>query len=359
MALLRLLLVTVLFAASACASNGEGNGAGGTDGPTTTTDGTDAATCTAEADGFEVEYPVDWHTNDTSEAEPCRFFHPAPFEVQPDTEATEIAIVLRFTSAPFEQLTSATLEDPGGARLLAQEQTTVAGEEALRIETESTGEALLPAGTLAVQWFAEFGGRTMVAVTLDTIDQVAFDEATEVLDAMMRSLRRVSPPDSAACSAAGMAAEPEEQPGLPAEVADARRAIVEAAVECDFDRLEELALGGSTSFSYSFGEDGDPAGYWRRQEASDRPPQPLRFLVGLLDRPYRLLEPEHGGTAHYVWPSAFGYDSWDAVPEEEKEALKPLYSEEDFTGFEQFGGYIGYRVGITVDGDWMFFVAGD
>lgn len=165
--------------------------------------------------------------------------------------------------------------------------------------------------------------------------------------------------DMAACSAAGMDTEPEEQPGLPAAVAETRREIVGAAVQCDFDRLEELALGGSASFSYSFGEDGDPAGYWRRQEGSDRPPQPLRFLVGLLGRPHRLLEPEHGGTAHYVWPSAFGYDSWDAVPEEDKEALKPLYTEEDFAGFEQFGGYIGYRVGITVEGDWIFFVAGD
>jgi hypothetical protein len=28
-------------------------------------------------------------------------------------------------------------------------------------------------------------------------------------------------------------------------------------------------------------------------------------------------------------------------------------------GFERFGSYTGYRIGIAADGDWLFFVAGD
>lgn len=60
-----------------------------------------------------------------------------------------------------------------------------------------------------------------------------------------------------------------------------------------------------------------------------------------------------------MWPSAFAYDEWAAAPEEDKDALRPLYTEENFEGFARFGGYIGYRVGITEQGEWIFFVAGD
>jgi hypothetical protein len=37
----------------------------------------------------------------------------------------------------------------------------------------------------------------------------------------------------------------------------------------------------------------------------------------------------------------------------------PQDREEDFERFEQFGGYLGYRIGITADGGWRFFVSGD
>jgi hypothetical protein len=72
------------------------------------------------------------------------------------------------------------------------------------------------------------------------------------------------------CSAAGLSATPEPQPGLPEPVAELRRAIVAAATACDFERLEELALAGDGSLTYSFGETGDAAGHWRSQERSPR-----------------------------------------------------------------------------------------
>jgi hypothetical protein len=61
---------------------------------------------------------------------------------------------------------------------------------------------------------------------------------------------------------------------------------------------------------------------------------------------------ESDGLPIYAWPSAHTYGSWDAVPEAEKEALRPLYDDLDFGFFGEFGGYLGYRIGITLDGDW-------
>lgn len=83
----------------------------------------------------------------------------------------------------------------------------------------------------------------------------------------------------------------------------------------------------------------------------------LRYLVELLDRPHAVVEDAEG--RQFVWPSAFAYDDWAAVPDEDLEALRPLYGDDDFATFQEFGGYIGYRIGITEAGDWLFFIVGD
>lgn len=157
-----------------------------------------------------------------------------------------------------------------------------------------------------------------------------------------------------ACSAEGLDVDLVNQPDLPEIVAATRRQIVEVATDCDFEVLADIAQQGA-EFTYSFGESGDPAEFWRRQEAAGG--EPLRFLVELLDRPYGVIE--HHGAKRYAWPSAFAYDDWGEVPQADREALEPLYDEEDFAGFETFGGYTGHRVVITEGGDWVAFVAGD
>lgn len=330
------------------------------DAPATRTGSTTVAglrTCAAAADGYRVEHPRDWHTNEAGETEPCRFFHPDPFDATQATEATEVAIVLRFTGAAFEALVSETVEAASGAVVVEDERLTVDGMDAARIRTRATGDGLLPEGAIAVRWFVDFGGRTMTAATLSVAD-AAFERSVEVLDHMMRTMERLEGSDVvAACSAADLSPEPVEQPDLPERVREIRDRIVRAAVACDFEALEALALA-APGFTYSFGAEGDPGGYWRREE-DGRPPEPLRFLVGVLNRPYLRIEHTHRGEVRYVWPSAFGYDSWEAVPPEDKKALEPLYGEEDFESFARFGGYVGYRVGITAEGDWEFFVAGD
>lgn len=152
------------------------------------------------------------------------------------------------------------------------------------------------------------------------------------------------------CSASGVQ-EPPTQAGLPSAVAATRDEIATAARACDYERLGELAAAGSSEFSFTFGAAQDPAEFWRQAEAEGQ--EPLRFLVELLARPYRAEPPT------YVWPSAYSYPSWAEVPESDRRALRPLYGDEDMRHFEAFGSYVGYRIGISSEGEWLFFVAGD
>jgi hypothetical protein len=152
------------------------------------------------------------------------------------------------------------------------------------------------------------------------------------------------------CSGA-LAADLVEQTGLPEAVTAKRAAIHAAAQACDW---EALAAQLGDGFSHTFGIDGDPIAYWQEREAAGE--RVLFILAELLNRPVGTQSAED--ITYYAWPSAF-VTEWAAVPEADREALRPLYDDEDFAFYAEFGGYIGYRVGITADGEWVYFIAGD
>lgn len=330
------------------------------DEPTTTTSSAPATTITTattattaaaepmetcEASNYRISYPADWSTNDPARVGPCRFFHPEPFVVPVATEALELAVSVGVEAIAYDQAQDSL--GPPAARVRSTEDVTVAGRPAVRALVEATGEALLPEGVLSYQYFVDLGDETMVATTMDISAAGTFESNRDVLDEMMATV------EFKECSAEG--AEISDQDGLPGVVAEMRRDIAAAAAECDYDRLEELATEGTGNFTFSFGASGDASEYWRAAEAEGD--MPLAFLAGMLDRPYA--ERDAGGDRQFTWPSAFGYDDWGEVPQEDREALRPLYGDEAFESFADFGSYAGYRVGVTAAGDWVFFVAGD
>lgn len=305
-------------------------------------------TCTNPDDGYTIDYPADWATNDQpiDDVPPCSLFDPdaAQLRVEGTEIPTDIAVVAGVEPVPFREVTG---EDPA-AQELDRRETTVDGRAAIRRELRSTGEALYPEGLRFTVWAVDLDGVTFTARTFAT-GEPDYATSQEVLDEMVASVTFLG---DVACSAEGTAPDVEPQEDLPAEVAQTRADIAEAAAACDFERLAELA---GDEFTYSFGASGDPAGHWRREEASGA--EPLRYLIELLDRPHATVVVE--GDEQYVWPSAFQYENWQDVPDEDRRALLPLYDEDDFADFERFGGYIGYRVGVAADGTWLFFVAGD
>ena len=154
------------------------------------------------------------------------------------------------------------------------------------------------------------------------------------------------------CSTAGSRLTLPEQE-LPAEVADVRKRIFDAAVACDYDTLEEIALEQGAGFTFSYGGDTDASEYWRSVEQDlAAEPKPMRALVSILTLPFTRNE-----SGSYAWPTAYS----EAPTDEAWQALVDvgLYTQEQVDSMKAGGSYLGYRTAITADGDWQFFVSGD
>jgi hypothetical protein len=137
---------------------------------------------------------------------------------------------------------------------------------------------------------------------------------------------------------------------LPAPVEKKRQAIASAAQALDYDRLETLL--DPETFSYSFGEMGDPIGHWRRLEEEAEVSVLGDILPTVLSGPWAT----QGDI--YVWPSVHGKPPSEWTPEERR-WLRNLYTEREIRSFERAGHYLGWRTGIRKDGTWLYFIAGD
>ena len=153
-----------------------------------------------------------------------------------------------------------------------------------------------------------------------------------------------------ACSTAGLRLTPPEQE-LPAEVADVRKRVFDAAIACDYDTLEEIALEQGDGFTFTYGGATDASDYWTRVE-EEGTQNPMRALATILTLPYTRNE-----SGSYAWPTAYSErptdEAWQALVD------AGLYSQEQIDQMKTAGSYLGWRTAITADGDWQFFVAGD
>lgn len=149
---------------------------------------------------------------------------------------------------------------------------------------------------------------------------------------------------------------PGHQEGLPEPVAAMREQIIAAALVCDVSTLVELA---GTDLVTDFGG-GDAVRFHEAVESGEPLLETLVLTLGLPSR-HQTFEDSEAPTnvSFYVWPSAFGYDAWGEIPGAERDALLELYTQEELDQMAEIGGFIGWRVGITPEGDWQFFVAGD
>jgi hypothetical protein len=142
---------------------------------------------------------------------------------------------------------------------------------------------------------------------------------------------------------------PEQE--LPGAVASVRQRIFDAAVACDYETLQQIALEQGEGFTFSYGAETSAAKFWRGLEESGE--TPLLDLVRILSIPHTRNE-----TGSYAWPSAY-----DETPtDEDWKALVDagLYAQAEVDEMKaQNTGYLGWRTAITAEGDWQFFVAGD
>jgi hypothetical protein len=137
---------------------------------------------------------------------------------------------------------------------------------------------------------------------------------------------------------------------LPAAVEETRAALHEAAETGDYEALRPLV---PEQLSYTFGApvEGGPIAYWQSVER-DSGVSPIALLANLLELPPVL----YRGT--YVWPFAFALQA-DELTDYERGLLQSVGGQDLSDDFGEGTGYLGWRVGIEPDGDWVFFIAGD
>lgn len=143
---------------------------------------------------------------------------------------------------------------------------------------------------------------------------------------------------------------------LPEAVRRTRAMIMEAARNADFEALRPLIDAGATQLS--FGDiDGDPIDFIRTLSGDPEGFEILAILLEVLEARYAVFDP---GTPreYYVWPY-FTATSLEALTPVQRVELFKLVTSGDYEDMRTFGAYIFYRAGITADGRWIFFVAGD
>ena len=203
---------------------------------------------------------------------------------------------------------------------------------------------------LTVEYDAELGYPANVFIDVD--ERIA-DEEIEYVITDLRPIPAVGDE----CSTSAVAIDLIAQPNLPDAVGRTRQAIYDAAMDCDIAGLVELT--DPDGFNASFGG-GDPATLWADAELRGDPV--LLDLVRHLNQAFTEFG-DGGDITGYVWPSAFlelEAPDGTGLPAEEWDRLLALYSQAEIREmFDGIGGYVGYRIGIEPDGDWIYFVAGD
>jgi hypothetical protein len=186
----------------------------------------------------------------------------------------------------------------------------------------------------------------------DDPEQAASSQPITVTETVVETETVTEEPE-VSCSTAGLRLTLPEQ-DLPADVADVRKRVFDAAVACDYDTLEEIALERGEGFTFSYGAGTDASEHWREVESTaEEDPPPMRTLASILTMPFTRNE-----SGSYAWPTAYSEsptaEAWQAL------VNAGLYTAEQVEQMQEQGtGYLGYRTAITADGDWQFFVAGD
>jgi len=145
---------------------------------------------------------------------------------------------------------------------------------------------------------------------------------------------------------------------LPEPVQRMRRLIMEAARSGDVERLRPLLGNPRSGTQLSFGNTpDDPIAFLRSSSGDDKGYEILAILLEVMESGFVEVSP---GTdeAIYVWPY-FAAQSLQSFTPEQLVELMTLVTAGDYASMVEFGAYNFYRAGITPEGEWIFFVAGD
>lgn len=143
---------------------------------------------------------------------------------------------------------------------------------------------------------------------------------------------------------------------IPAPVARMRELIVEAAASGDIERLRPLLGKGPTQTQVGEGDE-DPIKTLKSLSGDGEGMEILAIMLDVLSTGF--VDVDKGTPDElYVWPY-FAEKPLSSLTPPEKVDLLRLVTAGDYAGMEEFGSYNFYRIGITPDGQWKFFIGGD
>jgi hypothetical protein len=165
-----------------------------------------------------------------------------------------------------------------------------------------------------------------------------------------------APHEPAECSGAELVTTADFPTDVPEATASTLLAIRSAAQACDYDTLAGLALADGT-FTATFGQDFDDPGaladHWRQREPEDQVTAVLVRLTTLTRSTVESTGPDGSPTTLHVAPRALHEDG-GVIRQEVVDAFGPEAEQ-----WWADGQYLGWRLGVTDDGHWWFFVSGD
>ncbi|MDB5526843.1 MAG: hypothetical protein JWM58_4606 [Rhizobium sp.] len=145
---------------------------------------------------------------------------------------------------------------------------------------------------------------------------------------------------------------------LPEPVKRMRVAIVEAAASGDIERLRPLLQSGADATQVSIGDaPEDPIAALKSLSGDKEGREVLGILLDIISTSAAHVDK---GTPNelYVWPY-FAEKPLDSLTPPEIVELYRIVTAADVADMKEFGSYNFYRIGISPDGKWKFFVAGD
>jgi len=145
---------------------------------------------------------------------------------------------------------------------------------------------------------------------------------------------------------------------LPFPVRRMRELLLEAAYSGDIEKLRLYVGAGDDVTSLSLGEfDGDPIEFLKSQSGDPEGHEILAILAEVLEAGFVRMDADSEQEL-FVWPYFFAMPL-DKLTATQRVELFRIATFGDFQDMVDFGGYIFYRVGITPEGRWQFFVSGD
>jgi len=145
---------------------------------------------------------------------------------------------------------------------------------------------------------------------------------------------------------------------LPPAVRDMHDKIVEACKSGDIEKLRPLIGSGNEQTQLSLTQiDGDPITFLHDLSGDTDGQEILAILEMLLETGYVHINVGKPDEA-YVWPYFYAMPLSRLNARQRVELFK-IVTAGDYEDMKTYDAYVFYRVGITPQGRWAFFVAGD